>query len=125
MVSMYAGPADVATNLGRTLSAAESAQVEKWIAWAEATIAARMGSLVNLDSGALNMVIVEAVTMRLRMPEPVVQSTYSVDDASVSRTYQRSTGLIEILPEWWAALGWVESGAFTVTPYGQPDRFRL
>ena len=118
---MYAIASDVATNLGRSLTQAEEAQAAQWIGWAESTIQRRLGDLAQLDPDALNMVIVEAVSRRLRMPEPVTQVSVSVDDANVNKTYQKSTGLIDILPEWWAALGWVESGAFTVTPYGAPD----
>ena len=118
----YAQPSDVAVNIGRPLSDAETAQVAQWIEWTEATIERRMGSLADLDMVTLQMVIVEAVTARLRSPEPVTQVDIQVDDASVSKRFQRSSGLIEILPEWWAALGWTEStGAFTVTPYGAPD----
>ena len=118
---LYATASDVATNLGRSLSTAEAAQVAQWIGWAESTIQRRLGDLAQLDPDTLNMVIVEATTRRLRMPEPVTQVSVSVDDANVNKTYQKATGLIDILPEWWAALGWVEAGAFTVTPYGTPD----
>ena len=117
----YATPLDVAVNIGRELTAAETAQVAQWIEWTEATIARRMGSLAELDVATLQMVIVEAITRRLRMPEPVTQVSVSVDDANVNKTYSKATGLIDILPEWWAALGLVESGAFSVTPYGAPD----
>lgn len=118
---MYATASDVATNLGRSLTQAEEAQAAQWIGWAESTIQRRLGDLGALDPDTLNMVIVEAVSRRLRMPEPVSQVSVSVDDGNVNKTYQKATGLIDILPEWWAALGWVESGAFTVTPYGAPD----
>ena len=118
---MYATASDVATNLGRSLSTAEAAQAAQWIGWAESTIQLRLGDLGALDPDTLNMVIVEAVSRRLRMPEPVTQVSVSVDDANVNKTYSKATGLIDILPEWWAALGWVESGAFSVTPYGAPD----
>ena len=118
---MYATASDVATNLGRSLSTTESAQAAQWIGWAESTIQRRLGDLGALDPDTLNMVIVEAVSRRLRMPEPVSQVSVSVDDANINKTYQKATGLIDILPEWWAALGWVESGAFSVTPYGAPD----
>ena len=118
---MYATASDVATNLGRSLSTAEAAQAAQWIGWAESTIQRRLGDLAQLDPDTLNMVVVEAVSRRLRMPEPVTQVSVSVDDGNVNKTYQKATGLIDILPEWWAALGWVESGAFTVTPYGAPD----
>ena len=118
---LYASPSEVATNIGRPLTDAESAQVAQWIGWAESTIQRRLGDLAQLDPDTLNMVIVEAVSRRLRMPEPVSQVSVSVDDGNVNKTYQKATGLIDILPEWWAALGWVESGAFSVTPYGAPD----
>ena len=118
---MYAIASDVATNLGRSLTQAEEAQAAQWIGWAESTIQRRLGDLAQLDPDTLNMVIVEAVSRRLLMPEPVTQVSVSVDDGNVNKTYQKATGLIDILPEWWAALGWVESGAFTVTPYGAPD----
>ncbi|HHU10583.1 MAG TPA: hypothetical protein GXZ60_11300 [Intrasporangiaceae bacterium] len=118
---MYATASDVATNLGRSLTQAEEAQAAQWVGWAESTIQRRLGDLGSLDPDTLNMVIVEAVSRRLRMPEPVTQVSVSVDDANVNKTYQKATGLIDILPEWWAALGWVESGAFSVTPYGAPD----
>lgn len=118
---MYAIASDVATNLGRSLTQAEEAQAAQWIGWAESTIQRRLGDLAQLDPDTLNMVIVEAVSRRLRMPEPVSQVSVSVDDGNVNKTYSKATGLIDILPEWWAALGWVESGAFSVTPYGAPD----
>ena len=102
----YATPLDVAVNVGRDLTAAETAQVAMWIEWAEAIIARRMGSLADLDHDALRMVLTEAVTARLRSPEPVTQVSVQVDDANVSKTYQRSSGMVEILPEWWEALGW-------------------
>ena len=118
---MYAIASDVATNLGRSLTQAEEAQAAQWIGWAESTIQRRLGDLAQLDPDTLNMVIVEAVTRRLRMPEPATQVSVSVDDANINKTYSKATGLIDIHPEWWAALGWVESGAFSVTPYGAPD----
>lgn len=120
-MATYATHEDVSTNLGRPLTPTEQAQADLWLGWAEAAIEARMGDLSALDLEALRMVLVEAVTARLRAPEPLAQTSVTVDDATVSKTYRRSTGLIEILPEWWAALGWVDSGAFTVTPHSEPD----
>lgn len=118
----FASAADVAANIGRILTDSETAQAELWIGWAETTIEGRLGNLADLDPNILNMVVTEAVTARLRSPEPVTQVDVQVDDASVSKRYAKSSGLIEILPEWWAALGWVGlSGAFSVTPYGAPD----
>lgn len=124
----YATPDDVSVNLGRPLSDAEVAQAVQWIGWAEATIArgptGQAGrDLTELDPQAVQMVLVEAVTRRLRMPDAVTQQTVSVDDASITRQFQRSSGLIDILPEWWEALGWApsESGAFSVLTYGASD----
>ena len=118
----FATPEMVSGNLGRPLSAAEQNQAELWIGWAEKAIESRMGALHNLDRTTLEMVVTEAVTARLRSPEPVTQVDIQVDDASVSQRYQRSSGLIEILPEWWAALGWVDTagGAFTIAPSYEP-----
>ena len=116
---MYATPTDIGLNLGRPLSDDERAQAELWIDWTEATIARRK-PLHELDPMTVSMVVTEAVTRRLRMPDPVSQMSVTVDDSTVSRSFQRATGLIEILPEWWAALGLAaSSGAFTVTPYSE------
>lgn len=118
----YATTDEVEANLGRPLSDTERAQATLWIGWAEAEISARMGDLDALDQAILTMVIVEAVTVRLRNPEAVTQVAVQIDDGRMERRYQKSTGLIEIRPEWWARLGWVDAvGAFTVTPHGTPD----
>ena len=114
-------PSEVAANLGRPITTAETAQIELWIGWSEATVARPLRALCNLDKSTLRMVVFAGVTRRVRMPEPLTQVSTSVDDGSVAKTYARSSGLIEILPEWWEALGWVASSAFTVTPYGAPD----
>ncbi len=119
---MYATPNEVATNIGRPLSSAESLQVAQWITWAESTIQRRLGDLGALDPDTLNMVVIEAVTRRLRMPEPVSQVSTSVDDGNVNKTYQKATGLIDILPEWWAALGWADAPSMvTFRPLFDPD----
>lgn len=121
---MYASASDVQANLGRPLTEPEKAQTRLWISWAESMIAERMGSLDLLNPVTVQRVIVEAVTVRLRQPDPVVQVQTSVDDTSTSRTYTRSTGMIEITEQMWAELGWYSGGAFTVAPYGAPDARR-
>lgn len=113
---------DLEANLGRPLTDAEARQAELWTEWAEATVARRTGGLDQLDQDMLRMVLVESVSARLRRPDPVTQVSVRVDDASVMRSYAASTGLIEIRPEWWEALGVVETGAFSVSPYGEPGR---
>lgn len=50
---LYASPSDVATNIGRPLTDAESAQVAQWIGWAESTIQRRLGDLAQLDPDTL------------------------------------------------------------------------
>lgn len=119
---MYATADDVAANWGQPLTETQRVQVEKWIQWTEGILSARLGDLALRDADTVNMVIVEAVTRRLHMPEPVTQVSVSVDDANVAKTYPRSTGLIEILPEWWTALGWIGgAGAFSIRPAFLPD----
>ena len=119
---MYATASDVATDLGRSLTQAEEAQAAQWVGWAESTIQRRLGDLGALDPDTLSMVIVEAVSRRLRMPEPVTQVSVSVDDANVNKTYSKASGLIDILPEWWAALGWVDAPSMvTFRPLFDPD----
>lgn len=116
----YVIPSDVATNIGRTLTDTETAQALLWIGWAEATIERRK-ALDTLDLETLKMVVTEAVTRRLRMPDPIAQTSVSIDDGSVTQSFRGATGLIEILPEWWAALGLssVTGGAFSVIPYSE------
>ena len=117
---------DVEMNLGRPLSEAARVQVDRWIDQASRLIERRARqfgrTLESLDEFAVLDAITEAVTRRVRQPEPVSQVSVQVDDGTVSKTYTRSTGLIEISPDSWADLGLVQRGAFTIRPTYHPDR---
>jgi hypothetical protein len=105
---------DVATSLGRTLSATEQAQVTQWIGDAELLISARLGDLTKLNQDRLKYVVREAVVQHALNPEGFQSET--IDDY----TYRRGTaaGRVAILDEWWELLNPTgESGAFTINPY--------
>ena len=114
---------DVQATMGRPLTSAEIYQSTLWIGQARSIIGARLGSLEALDQGILDMIVTEAVANRLKRPDSATQVSVSVDDGQVSRTYESSTGQIEILPQWWALLSpTTTTGAFSVRPhYEVPD----
>lgn len=108
----------VETSLGRTLSAAERAQVEQWIGDAELLIGARLGDLALLDQDVLAYVVREAVVARMRNPEGFQSET--IDDY----TYRHGaeSRRVTILDEWWRLLDPDSgSGAFSARPYFVPD----
>lgn len=113
----------VETSLGRTLTDPERAQVTQWIGDAELIVGARLGDLAALDQAVLAYVVREAVVLKVKRPDGAVKVDVSVDDASTSRTYERSTGQITILDEWWALLSpGADSGAgFSTRPGFEPD----
>lgn len=118
---------EVQTNLGRTLTPEESDKVSLWLGWAQGIIAARLGDLNALDQGTLSMVVVEVVSAKLRNEEGLLSHEVAVDDGREVRRYRDSTAtsLTDLLEPWWDTLATddsVSSGAFTVTPYGAPDR---
>ena len=116
-------PFDVGDNLGRTLTSAETVQAEKWIASTLTIIATRLGDTTLLDQDVLDLVVLEAVSLRMKNPDGVTQREVAVDDGRVSTRWEKATGQINILPEWWELLTPVrESGAFTVRPSYEPDR---
>jgi hypothetical protein len=114
---------DVATSLGRTLNADEQAQAEQWIDDARLVIGARLGDLDELDQDLLDYVVREAVVARIKRPDEATQVQISVDDATTSRRYERSTGTISILDEWWALLSPItDSGiGFSTRPAFEAD----
>ena len=95
---------DVAISLGRTLTDAEQAQATLWIGDALLLVAARLGDLAELDQDILDYVVREAVVLKMKRPDEATRVDVSVDDASVSRSYERSTGQVTILDEWWSML---------------------
>lgn len=115
---------DVAETLGRPVPATGSTESKQWSLWigdAERLIARRFRPLplTALDQDDLDYVIREAVALRVRNPDPVSSTTVSVDDGSVTRRYERASGQIAILPEWWDLLTpapGADAGAFTIHP---------
>ena len=125
---MYATAGEVSAHLGRPLTPAEDAQVDMWIGWLESDIAERFPDHSTLSATLLQRAIVESVAAYMRNPDDATQVSedISVDDGrwQRSRRYQTSTGRVELLPHWWARLGWVDpgsSGIRTLTPYFEPD----
>ena len=116
---------DVATTVGRPLSSAESAQAALWISDTGLLIAARANrehvDVSSIDPGILDMVVREAVAARIKKPDAAKQVSITVDDGQMSRTYESSTGQIEITDEWWELLFPAgQSDAFSVTLAHRP-----
>lgn len=112
----------VQTNLGRTLTTAQQQQAGLWITQAQALIQARLGDLALLDQAILDMVVTEAVTLRLRNPEGVRRRSVAVDDGRVETEMSEASGQLVILDDWWALLTpRSQGGAFSVTPAYEPD----
>ena len=120
--------------VARTLGASCPIQIpyEQWAMWisdADLLIrdwAARNGySYAALNPATVDFVIREAVADRAKRPDSATQVEVSVDDGKVSRRYESSTGQLTIRDEWWDLLRPVDAtqptGAFTVTPYFEPD----
>ena len=110
----------VQTTLGRPLTEHEKPQADLWIDHARLIIHTRLGDLAALDQHVLDFVVVEAVARRLRHPAEERQVSVTIDDGTVAKTYQSSSGLIEILPEWWDMLTANPASltdAFSVTPH--------
>ena len=124
---MYATAGEVSAHLGRPLTPAEDAQVDMWIGWLESDIIERFPNHSALNATLLQRAIVESVAAYMRNPDDATQVSedISVDDGrwQRSRRYQSSTGRVELLPHWWARLGWVEPSvrqAFSVRPHYAP-----
>lgn len=105
--------ADIETALSRSLSVAEQAQANQWIADALLLIGARLGDVALLDQPRLDYVVREAVVARFRNPEGF--QSESIDDY----TYRHGseTRRVTILAEWWDLLSPSRiSAAFSTRP---------
>lgn len=123
---MAVTPADIAAALGVAAPDSESTQYAQWSLWVEDArflISARLGDLAELDSATVDYVVRQAVVYFIQHPDDATQVSVSVDDGSVSRTYRSASGRVSILDEWWNLLDpdIEDSGAFSVTPYFEPD----
>lgn len=108
---------DVATSLGQpfpTAGSVEAAQWQMWLGDAELQIRLRLGDLSVLDQDALKFVEREAVVLKIKQPDPISTRQVSVDDGSESTTWNRASGLVAILPEWWAMLTRTDESAFAI-----------
>ena len=114
---MYAIASDVAAHLGRPLSAAETGQVELWIGWLEADIDARLPGM-PFEVVTAQRVIVQSIAAYMDNPTAATQVSFQVDDGAVTKRYTSSSGRVQVLPELWADLGYVEASgsAFTIVP---------
>jgi hypothetical protein len=104
---MAVTPEMIAVALGVNAPASDSPQFAQWSMWiddARLLIEARLGDLTLLDQAKLDYVVREAVVLQARRPDGATQVTTSVDDGSLSRTYQASRGRVAILDEWWDLL---------------------
>ena len=127
----YAAVSDVEVRYGRTLSPSESAQVAAWIEDLEAEISERVTNLPELIAagrptvGTLKRVISAAVIRKLQNPEGLRTTTVAIDDYSTTKTVDssNSAGLLGLTDEEWSLILPGSSGeAFTIRPYGAPDR---
>ena len=119
---MTVSVSNVAVELARpTPTSPVSDQWESWIDRAYRLIEARLGSTAYavLDSTVLDDVVLIAVTEHVRGWRDSTASRYTVssDDGSVSKQFEKATGLLEIPDDLWPLLG-VEAVAesFTIEP---------
>lgn len=97
----------VATSLQRPAPDPGSPEALAWQMWlddAELQIKVRYPDLSKLDQDVLAYVERLAVEMKIKNPDPVATRQISIDDGSESSTWTRSSGTVEILPEWWDML---------------------
>ena len=121
----------IATALGVAVPSPTSPQAAQWQMWISDALMlidarkAEMGVTGALDPARLDYVVREAVAARAVRPDAATQVEVAVDDGRVVRRYEPSAGQVSILPEWWDLLTPADSttggGAFTVTPYFEPD----
>lgn len=119
---------DVAVALGRPafdFTAEQQAQITYWINGIELIISARFGGLSTLDQAMLKYVETEAVAAKVP-PKGVAAGetsiTVLVDDANVTRRWERPASASDITDEWWELLAPVrESAAFSTRPGFAPD----
>ena len=125
----YATVSDVEVRYGRTLTAAESAQVTVWIDDLEAEILERIPDLEDLitdgrpTAATLKRVISAAIIRKLQNPSGLRTRTVAIDDYSTTETVDsaNSAGYLGLTDDEWSLLLPGSSGdAFTITPYGAP-----
>lgn len=101
----YAAAADVAVELGVSVSewtTEERDQVLAWIENAETVISARLGDLSELDPAALKLVIKQSVARRKRNPEGKINER--IDDYSFGLSVEAAKASLYITDDEWAVL---------------------
>lgn len=125
----YATVDDVEVRYGRTLTAAEAAQVTAWIDDLEAEIDERIPNIDALvDAGrptfsTLRRVISAAIIRKLQNPSGLRTRTVAIDDYSTTETVDaaNSAGYLGLTDDEWGLLLPGSAGdAFTIRPYGAP-----
>lgn len=125
----YATVADVEVRYGRSLTAAESAQVTAWIDDLEAEVLERIPSLEALvlagrpTVATLKRVISAAIIRKLQNPSGLRTRTVAIDDYSTTETVDaaNSAGYLGLTDDEWSLLLPGSSGeSFTIRPYGVP-----
>lgn len=120
---MAVTPATIAVALGVAAPEPGSIQGQQWMLWIDdATMlienrAEKFGvPIADIGEAKLDYVIREAVVAQVKKPDDATQVSTTVDDGTVSRSYQSGKGRVAIQDEWWTLLGLVddESGAFAI-----------
>lgn len=118
---------NVQTVVGRDLTTPEQAQATLWIADARTIISGRAArehlTLDDLDPATLDLVVREVVAARVQRPGgQATQVSVSVDDGQVSRTWEKTSGHLDIGDEWWELLfPDTADAAYSIAPAYQPD----
>jgi hypothetical protein len=122
----YANVSDVSTRLGRPISTAdEIGQVNAWLEDVEALITARIPTLATLvaagtPSTAL-VVMVEANAVVRKVKNPDGLSSETVDDYTYRRNDDARRGELFLTDDEWVLLMPTSGGAFSVSPFFEPD----
>lgn len=125
---MTVEPDDIARTLEQEAPSESTPTFKAWAQWiadARTQIRVKLGALDLLDQEVLDLVVREAVAEKVRNPQGVKQSSVTIDDGTISRTYQGGTGRVTITDEWWAMLTPTkvdDRTAFTIRPGGDRPR---
>lgn len=110
--------------VGRPLTFDEEAQAAMWIGDTLRIIAHRLGDTAHLDQQLLDQVVRDAVARRIKRPDDITQKSVTIDGDTTQRTYQTSTGTIEITDDEWELItpeDVVSSGAASIPLSYAPD----
>lgn len=98
---------EIADEAGIATPEPDSQQARQWSMWmadALLQIRVRLGDVNLLDAAVVDYVVRKSVAEKIKRPDGATSVEVAVDDARVSRTYNKASGQVTILPEWWAML---------------------